>query len=59
MIAIADRTEGIAQRTARLPRVELERVFLGVVSGLLSDRDRWQVERVLRERESEQTGRES
>ncbi len=67
MIATAERpgtaaTElpaSISERAARLTRVELERLFLGVVSGLLSDRDRRQVERLLQQRDGEGQGRES
>ena len=58
MIATADR-QGIADKAARLTRAELEGLFLGVVSGLLDDKDRRQVERILERRESEQRGRKS
>lgn len=35
---------GMAERAARMTRAELEGLFLGVVGGLLDDRDRRQVE---------------
>ena len=58
MIATAER-QGIADQATRLTREDLEALFIGAVSGLLSDRDRLQVERALRECDSERRGRES
>jgi hypothetical protein len=58
MIAQADRPAGIAERTARLSRAELEALFLGVVAGLLDEHDRHAVEDVLRRREAGSSGRE-
>jgi hypothetical protein len=58
MIAQADRPAGIAERTARLTRAELEALFLGVVAGLLDEHERRAVEGVLRRGEAESSGRE-
>ena len=59
MIAQKDRPSDTAELAARLPRMELERLFLGVIAGLLDDEDRQAVDEALWRWDLESPDRES